>query len=1396
MEKRRGWMFLILLVAFAIFSIGMVSSAACYVTTYPCPSSYPYVVMKLSSITNAHGALYNQGSYTSALCCDFSGTNTCDSSGTNVVLRLSAPTNAHAELRTEVNYPSADRVCFGALTCTSTTSSSCPASYPMQMVSLSATTNAHLAQFSTYSTKICCDPNLVTCGDGIVNSPEVCDGSNLNGKTCLTQGYAGGTLACAANCLSFNTAGCCNNDCSAGAKQCSGSSSYQNCVTNYDSDPCYEWGAVTSCPTYPNTVASCSGSGVCSASCTSSYEYCDGSATDADGCECPINGYHCSGSSCVVDCTNECTQGTTKCSGSLVQTCIMGSSGCTVWGTATSCPSGETCSGSSCVLACTNQCTQGTTKCSGSLVQTCIMGSSGCTVWGTATSCPSGETCSGNQCVCVPTKTTCSSSECGNIWNGCGYINCDGCSVGTCVGTTCQCTSTSELECSGGNLWSVDSCGNLDEVVESCNKGGGSCYSYYCSGDSCRSDYICECSSNGDCNDNKLCTTDSCSGGSCVYTDKVCGVDNDGCCQPGCTYPNDQDCPPPVADCPDGLINQAWEECDCGTDGTCTSAELGGETCSSLDSRYTGGVLGCSYCQFITTGCTLPCDLTEAYWSTTSTYVGNEVSLIVTGSSSCNGKTINFEVWKDALIDTRVTTLSGRTMSSGSVTTTWTPTETSPNNGYYFVAEASDGSDDIESDRLEVLENSGCWDGTCDASAGENCATCPDDCGSCCGNSVCDSNECVTCPGDCTNCPLPCGDGTCDDTIGETCYTCEADCDVCPSPECGDGNLDAGEACDDGNTVSGDGCSAYCEIEEIPGGEECEITSAAWNDSYVLEGEQVKLNFQATNCNGKTITFFVLEKDDGVMGVGGGDDNVVTEPAPIVYNSPSTYGIWTAEGQEDNDESLGESYPPEYYFRVVVDNEEKAESSNEDTEDPLLLKVGSQDTACSGISYCVNYNNQQDCESDICTIGVDSAVGISCGSEYDPLTDCWNNINCGCTWDSVSETCAASWEAESVCGGTEGVCVEDYDVNECWLAGDLCTDECECFGISVPNTYGSCDYYGTGICDEDYDECWLAGDLCTDECECFGTSIPDGYGSCFDNPDAVCVEDYDVNECWLAGDHCTDDCICETGYDANGDGTCGDFNPDVCVPNEDECWLMGDACQSDCTCFGTSIPDGYGACVDDAFAVCIPYVHECWLAGDLCTDECECVGTSVPNTYGSCDYYGTGICDEDYDECWLAGDHCEDDCTCENGYEPNGEGACLGGEGTEGVIRKKGTCVYNEIGDDDCSDNYLDRILNAIWQWDSNNNYPEIPSGEDEANFVMDVESGVYRYDPLRQSLLCVDIQDRFACPAAVEVPFFGVYQLAIVIAIVGLIYLLYVLRKKSHHKSPDKKKRKIKRKK
>ena len=48
---------------------------------------------------------------------------------------------------------------------------------------------------------------LQSCGNGTVEAPEECDGSNLDSETCATQGFALGTLRCASGCT-LDTSGC------------------------------------------------------------------------------------------------------------------------------------------------------------------------------------------------------------------------------------------------------------------------------------------------------------------------------------------------------------------------------------------------------------------------------------------------------------------------------------------------------------------------------------------------------------------------------------------------------------------------------------------------------------------------------------------------------------------------------------------------------------------------------------------------------------------------------------------------------------------------------------------------------------------------------------------------------------------------------------------------------------------------------------------------------------------------------------------------------------------------------------------------------------------------------------------------------------------------------------
>jgi len=57
-----------------------------------------------------------------------------------------------------------------------------------------------------FDTSYCGAPE--TCGNGELEPPEVCDGDNLGGETCGSQGFGEGTLTCLDNCGGFDTSGC------------------------------------------------------------------------------------------------------------------------------------------------------------------------------------------------------------------------------------------------------------------------------------------------------------------------------------------------------------------------------------------------------------------------------------------------------------------------------------------------------------------------------------------------------------------------------------------------------------------------------------------------------------------------------------------------------------------------------------------------------------------------------------------------------------------------------------------------------------------------------------------------------------------------------------------------------------------------------------------------------------------------------------------------------------------------------------------------------------------------------------------------------------------------------------------------------------------------------------
>src|SRR6185436_6204480 len=86
-------------------------------------------------------------------------------------------------------------------------------------------TLACAADCSAFNLSGCSIPS--TCGNGVREGAEACDGADLDGQTCMSLGNTSGTLACAADCSAFNLSGCsipstCGNGVREGAEACDG----------------------------------------------------------------------------------------------------------------------------------------------------------------------------------------------------------------------------------------------------------------------------------------------------------------------------------------------------------------------------------------------------------------------------------------------------------------------------------------------------------------------------------------------------------------------------------------------------------------------------------------------------------------------------------------------------------------------------------------------------------------------------------------------------------------------------------------------------------------------------------------------------------------------------------------------------------------------------------------------------------------------------------------------------------------------------------------------------------------------------------------------------------------------------------------------------------------------
>jgi len=206
------------------------------------------------------------------------------------------------------------------------------------------------------------------CGNGQPEAGEQCDGANLRGQTCELLGFTSGSLACGTDCQ-YDTTACINQNCPNGTielgEDCEGTNlNGQTCVTQGFASGTLLCNASNCTFNYSN--CSLCGNGV-----VDPGENCDGS--DLNNQTCAASGYTAGVLSCNANCTLN-TSACTTCGNTLIE-------------------NGEDCEGSN--LASSTCITEGYFKGTLACGSTCLFNYAGCSNCGNGTI-QTGEDCDGS----------------------------------------------------------------------------------------------------------------------------------------------------------------------------------------------------------------------------------------------------------------------------------------------------------------------------------------------------------------------------------------------------------------------------------------------------------------------------------------------------------------------------------------------------------------------------------------------------------------------------------------------------------------------------------------------------------------------------------------------------------------------------------------------------------------------------------------------------------------------------------------------------------------------------------------------------------------------------------------------------------------------------------------
>jgi hypothetical protein len=386
----------------------------------------------------------------------------------------------------------------------------------------------------------------------------------------------------------------------------------------------------------------------------------------------------------------------------------------------------------------------------------------------------------------------------------------------------------------------------------------------------------------------------------------------------------------------------------------------------------------------------------------TDTLEGDIVSLYIYGSAGCEELEVSFEVFEDdfGLGDDSVSTNPKNSQFVNGVTTgTWIAEHQFDGIGkpeYYFKANIIEEKVNAESihrwdalyDRGEELVVTKC-DEDCRALGGI-CDGIPDSCEDVASSVI--PQEMESCDTDifCIQCEKQNGCGWKYNEVNGL-YECKDNPKLIPCDEFSD-RL---------GCVNQRGC-------EWVRGEDCELVSAYWDATSVIDGEEVELIVKGVNCNGQELKIEIFE--DNAPGTGG-EEKVLDEPLHVFFEGNIAVGVWKSEWQDDYEEYTGtgtypdgttvttsefELNPPEYFFiATLVEDEHETIRGGLKNSKSIFGKKNRYE-----ISNCYDF----DCELVVLKKG-------ACKGEL-PLVECDSDLTgsyCenkrGCQWDSKDGFC-------------------------------------------------------------------------------------------------------------------------------------------------------------------------------------------------------------------------------------------------------------------------------------------------------------------------------------------------------------------------------------------------------